>query len=489
MSENGEQGPAPRSIVRPMQRIEQNPEAAYRAFQTHDSRFDGHVFAGVSSTGVYCRPVCRVRTPMLKNCTFFRSAAAAEVEGYRPCLRCRPELAPGRSAVDATGRLARAAAAAIEDALAQDVDLPTIAQRLNVSDRHLRRTFVQEFGVTPVQYAQTQRLLLAKRLLTDTNLSITEAAFASGFSSLRRMNALFKEQYRLTPSALRHGERGRELAFTFLLPYRPPYDWQELLAFLGTRAIDGVERVQDGTYSRVLRVGDCVGTIHVRQLPNKHALELKCAPVFARCLPAVLKHTKRVFDLHADPGEIAEALGQIATGALGLRLPGAFDPFELGVRAILGQQITVRAARTLASRLAKTFGDPQTGGGLAFPTPAKVAGAGAHALAALGIVRSRADAIVALAEACASGAVDFSADSERVQSALLTLKGIGPWTSAYIAMRALSWPDAWLPRDVVLQRMLSLPNTAAGARAAETLSSTWRPWRSYAVLHLWKEAS
>jgi AraC family transcriptional regulator, regulatory protein of adaptative response / DNA-3-methyladenine glycosylase II len=426
---------------------------------------------------------------MFKNCTFFASAAAAEVEGYRPCLRCRPELAPGRAAVDASGRIARAAAMAIEDALAQDVDLPTIATRLGVTDRHLRRTFAAEFGVAPVQYLQTQRLLLAKRLLTDTNLSVTDAAFASGFSSLRRMNALFKQQYRLTPSALRRGERARDLGFAFLLPYRPPYDWEGLLAFLRERSIDGVEWVENGTYARVLRIGDAVGTIRVTQLPKKHALSLVIAPALARCLPAVLRHAKRVFDVQADPDEIAACLGSMAAGSRGLRLPGAFDPFELGVRAILGQQITVRAARTLATKVATTFGDPQPGGKIAFPLPAKIAHAGPGPIAALGVVRARALALVNFAEACAKLTVDFGADSASVQSRLQTLKGVGPWTSAYIAMRALSWPDVWIPGDVVLQRALRLPNTPAGTRQAEKQAVAWQPWRSYAVLHLWREAA
>jgi AraC family transcriptional regulator, regulatory protein of adaptative response / DNA-3-methyladenine glycosylase II len=463
--------------------VHQNPKAAYKAFKAHDARFDGHVFAGVSSTGIYCRPVCRVRTPMFKNCRFFSSAAAAEAEGFRPCLRCRPELAPGRAAVDASAQLARRAAIAIDDALGTELDLQEIAAKLGVTDRHLRRAFALEFGASPVQYAQTQRLLLAKRLLTDTGMSVTTAAFASGFSSVRRMNALFQARYRLTPSALRQRKSTRDLSFVFQLAYRPPYDWQQVLAFLEKRAVLGVERITGKTYARTLRLDELVGDIQIRALEAKQVLEVTVSSCFARALPRVLALVKRVFDLHADPLEIASHLKALKGYNPGLRLPGAFDPFELGVRAILGQQITVRAARTMVQRFAAAFGTPHEGDKVAFPTAASIAALDLRQIAELGIVRARAEAILCFARSMRAGAME--GDAAEVQSKLQALKGIGPWTAAYIAMRALSWPDAWLPGDVALLCALREPNTAAGRAKANQRAESWRPWRSYAVLHLW----
>ncbi len=472
--------------------------------KAHDTRFDGRFFVGVTSTKIYCRPICRVRIPLLKNCTFHPSAAAAEVAGFRPCLKCRPELAPGFAATEASAKLARAAARMIEDGVANELDLVALADRVGVTDRHLRRIFADEFGVSPIQFAQTQRLLLAKRLMTDTAMSVTDVAFASGFSSVRRMNTLFAERYGFAPTRLRKIDQANApdtaKFFTFFLTYRPPYDWAGILAFLEKRAIPNVEAISGDEYRRSLRIRrdqlpDVVSWLRVRHLARKHALEVSVSPAFAKVLPQVLATIKRVFDLHADPVEISDALGSLAKQNKGLRLPGAFDGFELAVRAVLGQQVTVKAARTLAIRFVKAFGEkislddapPFDDLSNAFPTPAKVAALTQDDIASLGIVSARANAIIAIASNVASGELDLSASAavENTITALQTIKGIGPWTAHYIAMRALSWPDAFPPQDVAILNAMNLPKTKAGQRDADTIALQWQPWRSYAVLHLW----
>ena len=484
-------------------------QACYQAMKAHDARFDGRFFVGVSSTRIYCRPICRVRMPQQKNCTFHPSAAAAEAAGFRPCLKCRPELAPGFAATEASAKLARTAARLIEDGVANDIDLRQIAHRIGVTDRHLRRIFSDEFGVSPVQYAQTHRLLLAKRLLTDTALPVVDVAFASGFSSVRRMNTLFAERYGFSPTRLRKEGRSEDMvdsdALTFVLPYRPPYDWSRLLAFFAMRAIPGVESIDGdggGAYRRVIRVNrqhadsddDAVtsGWLEVTHLPRRNALQLRFSAVLAKSSQQVLSRTKQVFDVAADPAEIAVALGALADGADGLRLPGAFDGFELAMRAILGQQVTVKAARTLATRFVDAFGEPVTSPFAsltrAFPLPSRVAQLPRDDIGRLGIVGARAEAMIAIARAVSNGELQLGggADPAQTIAALCAIKGIGPWTAHYIAMRALAWPDAWPPQDVALLNAMNLPNTAKGQREADAIAEAWRPWRSYAVLHTWR---
>ncbi len=484
------------------------PNACYQALKAHDTRFDGRFFVGVSSTHIYCRPICRVRMPMQKNCGFYPSAAAAEAAGFRPCLKCRPELAPGFAATEAGAKLARAAALLIEDGVANDVDLAGVAARVGVTDRHLRRIFSEEFGVSPVQYAQTHRLLLAKRLLTDTTLPVADVAFASGFSSVRRMNALFAERYRFSPTRLRkegqtvpeHETRqtksGEMDSLTFVLPYRPPYDWERVLAFFERRAVPGVETHADGIYRRMIRVDGAtpmVGWLEVSHLPKRNALQLRFSAALAQATQSVLSRTKQVFDVAADPQEISTALGALAEGAPGLRLPGAFDGFELCLRAILGQQVTVKAARTLATRFVDAFGapivTPFSDLTRTFPTADRVAQLTRDDIARLGIVGQRAEAMIAIAQAVTSGKLILHGTAEPAQTidALREIKGIGPWTAHYIAMRALAWPDAWPPQDVALLNAMNLPNTAKGQREADVIAETWRPWRSYAVLHTWRK--
>ena len=474
--------------------------ARYAAFVTRDRRFDGRLFIGVTSTGVYCRPVCRVRTPRPENCRFFDHPAAAEAQGFRPCLRCRPELAPGRALIDMPSQLAWAAAQRIEAGALGDADLGTLARRLGITDRHLRRVFREAFGVSPIDYAQTQRLLLAKRLLADTALPVTEVALAAGFGSLRRFHALFRSRYGLTPTTVR--QRHREQALDtdgsqhFLLGYRPPFDGPGLLDFLARRAVRGIEQVDGAHYRRSLRLTGPDGHGHagwltVRDAPERHAVEVHVSAGLLHALPAVLAAVRRLADLSCDPLAVAHALGPLAAEAPGLRVPGAVDGFEMAVRAVLGQQVSVRAARTLAGRLVEAFGPamptPWPGIDRCFPDAATLAGADPAALAALGLVRRRADTLVALARALVDGTLDLgpSAAIDTTLARLQALPGIGPWTAQYIALRALGWPDAWPSGDVALRHTLGDPPAAEVDRLAEA----WRPWRSYATLHLWRRAT
>ena len=475
-----------------------DPDTCYRALKARDARFDGRFFVAVSSTRVYCRPVCTVKPPRRENCRFFPSAAAAESGGYRPCLRCRPELAPGNASVDATTRLAQAAASMLEDRTRDDEGLETLATRLGITDRHLRRAFGAEFGVSPVEFAQTQRLLLAKRLLTDTTLPITEVAFASGFGSVRRFNTLFRQRYRLKPSQLRGERRGGAPAtatndvLKFELSFRPPFHWLAVSAFLAARAIPGVEAVEAGCYRRTVRIPidgkEHAGWIAVEMSPRKPTLRVAVSASLAKTLPPVLSRVKALMDLACHPAEVAQALGALAKRHPGLRVPGAFDGFEMAVRAILGQQVTVAAARTVAGRLAATFGDPIATPFASlttlFPTAARVAALPPGRIASLGMPGARARTVVALARAVADGRLVLvpNADIEATLEGLRALPGVGEWTAQYIAMRALSWPDAFPHTDLGVMKALG----ETGARQVLAAGEAWRPWRAYAVMHLWQ---
>ncbi len=465
-------------------------DQCYRALRAHDARFDGRFFVGVGSTRIYCRPVCTARTPLQRNCRFFPSAAAAEAQGYRPCLRCRPELAPGHAVVDANRRLAQAAANLIEDGRLQDASLGELAETLCVTDRHLRRVFQLEFGVSPVEYAQTQRLLLAKRLLTDTDMGVLDVAMASGFASLRRFNHLFRTRYRMAPGELRRAAPARAPTgiLTFELAFRPPYDWPAMLDFLARRAIAGVEQVEGKRYRRTVRLKGAIGTLEASLSPRRSALRVLASASLAGAIPLLLARVKSLFDLACRPDEIAAALGPLAAAHPGLRLPGAIDGFEVAVRAILGQQVTVKAATTIAARFALAFGEPVAtpfaGLERVFPTPAAIAALDPPEIAAVGIIATRARAIVALATALHEGRLRLEppASVEATIESLQALPGIGPWTAQYIAMRALAWPDAFPHPDVAVLKAMKAKRPAHALESAEA----WRPWRAYAVLHLWK---
>jgi AraC family transcriptional regulator of adaptative response / DNA-3-methyladenine glycosylase II len=480
-----------------MQGMRLDSASCYRALSTHDARFDGRFFVGVRTTRIYCRPVCTVRLPRRENCRFFRSAAAAEVEGFRPCLRCRPELAPGLASIDASARFAQAAVALIEDGVLEHGGVEALAARVGITSRHLRRVFGAEFGVSPIEYAQTQRLLLAKRLLTDTPLPVLDVALASGFNSLRRFNALIRERYRMPPSRLRRDAAPESLppSMRFELAYRPPYDWESLLAFLRARAIAGIETVDESSYRRTLAIERrkvrAVGWIAVTQTSRRNTLCIHVSASLAAVVPAVLARVRHAFDLACDPAPIAACLGKLAHDHPGLRVPGTFDGFELAVRAILGQQVSVAGARTLLGRLVSAFGTPLTreaAGGLthAFPDAATLAASDVEQLRSIGLTVARARTLRELAGAVARGdiALTVGADVERTRKALELIPGIGSWTSSYIAMRALGWPDAFPDNDLAVLRALG---ETRAARARER-SEAWRPWRAYAVMHLWRNA-
>jgi AraC family transcriptional regulator of adaptative response / DNA-3-methyladenine glycosylase II len=474
------------------------PQAAYRAMRSHDARFDGRFYVGVTSTGVYCRPVCRVRTPLQRNCRFFANAPSAEAAGFRPCLRCRPELAPGLSLVDSPQVLAQQAARMIDEAAraGDDPYVSDIAQRLGVTDRHLRRIFAAVHGVAPIDYLTTQRLLLAKRLLTDTPLAVTEIAHASGFSSLRRFNDAFATRYRMSPTALRK-QRGftPRGALVLRLAYRPPYDIDGVLRFFEARRIDGVESVdrRERAIRRSLSIAHrgqtLAGWLAGRFIEARSEFELQVSASLLPALGTVLERVRQGLDLDADPALIDAALADAPGPAVpGLRVPNGIDGFEAAVRVVLGQQVTVAAARTLVSRLVERFGTPLVTPfpdlTRWFPGAAALATASAESIGTLGIVRQRVGALQALARDVAAGriALHRGAPLTATLEALRALPGIGEWSAQLIAMRALSWPDAFPATDIGVMNALGTRD----AKAVEAWSQAWRPWRSYAVMRLWQ---
>ncbi len=478
-----------------MRRMVLDADAAYLAVKARDARFDGRLFVGVTSTGVYCRPVCRVRTPRRENCRFFDTRAQAEAAAFRPCLKCRPEIAPGLSHMDSSQQLADTAARWIEQAVhsGEPLVLPALAARLGITDRHLRRIFQAAHGVSPHAWLTTQRLLLAKQLLTDTPLPVTQVALASGFESLRRFNAAFAGHYRLAPSRLRREGAAAPAADAPLrLAYRPPCDVDALLAFFAARQVRGVEAVEGLVLRRTLgwshRGQRLHGWLACRFVPERHEVHVQAAPALAPVLGAVLQAVRQGLDLDADPARIDPVLATVPGPArAGMRLPGAIDGFELAVRVILGQQVTVKAARTLTERLVQRFGTPidTPWAGLThvFPHAATLAAADPEAIGTLGIVRQRVKALQALATEVAADRLHLhrGAPLEPTLAALLALPGVGDWTAQVIAMRALAWPDAWPASDIGLMNALGTRDPKQVTRLAET----WRPWRAYAVMKLW----
>jgi AraC family transcriptional regulator of adaptative response / DNA-3-methyladenine glycosylase II len=483
--------------------MQQNALSFYDAFKARDRRFDGLFYVGVTTTGIYCRPICLAKTPQLQNCRFFDNRETAEKDGFRPCLRCRPELAPGHAPVDDAQRIAQAVAQRLEEGvIAGDAGIETIAAQFELSSRQIRRILHKELGVSPIQLMQTRRLLLAKQLLTETALPVTEIAFASGFSSVRRFNDAFQAGYRMPPSRLRRDAKGvRSLAThdttTIRLYYRPPYDWDGMLQFLDDHRIKGVERIANNTYYRTVAIGSYTGWIAVRHDAATQALQVEFTRSLIAVLPVLLNRVRILFDLDARP-DIINA--HLATDPVlhddiqacpGLRVPGCFDRFELAVRAIMGQQITVKAATTLSGRFAQAFGrnikTPFPDLDRLTPTSARIAKSSVDAIASLGIISNRTKSIIALAKAFQSGAValDSGLHPNIIVLQLTALPGIGPWTADYIAMRALNWPDVFLKDDIAVRKNLG----GISPRAAEALSHVWSPWRSYAVMHIWRKSN
>jgi AraC family transcriptional regulator, regulatory protein of adaptative response / DNA-3-methyladenine glycosylase II len=501
MSENGYLARCQRAYSRAMS--QDDPKTLYRALTARDRRFDGVFFVGVTSTGIYCRPICTVRTPKEANCLFFDSAQRAEQARFRPCLRCRPELAPGNAPVDDSQRIAQLIIERLEDgSIDNDAGLETIASQFELSSRQIRRIVHKELGVAPVQLLLTRRLLLAKRLLTETALPVTEIAFASGFSSLRRFNDAFNSRYGMAPSRLRKKTPGpastpsRSDTSTLQLVYRPPYDWKGVLDFLAFRALKGVEWVTDTHYARTVHLGNAKGWIRVAEAKQPNTLTLEFSHSLTSVLPTLLTRVRALFDLNARIDVIVrhlskdERLARVIKHTPGIRVPGAFNGFELGLRAILGQQVTVKAATTLGCRFVEAFGEP-----IATPyeelhrltpSPMRVANATVDDIARLGIVSMRSKCIIALAQAQLSGKLALDGGilykPEDAIQRLTELPGIGPWTAHYVAMRALSWPDAFPKEDIAIRNALG----GVTSKQAEELSQSWRPWRSYAVMHLWR---
>ena len=523
-------------------------DARYLALKARDARFDGCFFTGVTSTGIYCRPVCSVKAPKRENCRFFSLAAQAESAGFRPCLRCRPELAPHSvvwSIQDASYILAHQAARLLDEPenwaptlvasrafggalpLAQDNGalrlrpgkagsaapageerspgvISGLASRLGISDRHVRRIFEAQFGVSPVQYLQTRRLLTAKQLLADTQLPITQIALISGFASVRRFNAAFVEHYHLNPTQLRR--QGAPVAgqgILVRLGYRPPYDVAAMLEYFIAHPLPGVEFVNVQATSPVLRRTlriEASGKIHTGWLSatfdtGSSQLLLEVSDSLREVLPIVIRRVRATFDLDADPQAINNALRSSFPHGDGLRVPGALDGHELAIRAVLGQQVTVQAGCRQAQRLVERFGEsiatPWPDLTRLFPTPAALAAASSDDLGALGIIRQRQAAITGIARAVLEKKLQLHGGAP-VQATIATLKalpGIGDWTAQYIAMRALRWPDAFPAGDVALHKAMGLKGAKNPARLAEAASLRWQPWRSYAVIRAWSGAA
>jgi AraC family transcriptional regulator of adaptative response / DNA-3-methyladenine glycosylase II len=477
-------------------------EACYRAVCARDPRFDGRLFVGVKTTGIYCRPICPARTPRRENVTFYASAAAAQDAGYRPCLRCRPETAPELAAWRGTSNTVTRALSLIEIGALDSVGVDALAARLGVGERQLRRLFRRHLGASPIAVAQTRRVLLAKQLIHETRLPMAEVALAAGFGSIRRFNETFRQLFGRPPQSLRrvHGpdvSLGSKGEVTIRLRYRPPYDWPAMLAFLRARAIAGVEFVSETSYARTIEIDGAHGSVAV-QPTGGDALEIMVRFPKLSALPTLIARVRRVFDLAADPQAIGVQLAEdsllaplVATRP-GLRVPGAWDGFELAIRAVLGQQITVRAALGLAGKLVARYGKPlprsSTGSDRLthlFPRPEHLA---AVDLSTLGLPRARAAALSSLAAAVAADPQIFgpkrSLDEAIAQ--LRSLSGIGEWTAQYIAIRELREPDAFPAADVGLMRaMADLEGRRPSVRELLQRAERWRPWRAYAAQHLW----
>ncbi len=457
-------------------------EICDRARRARDPRFDGLFFTAVRTTGIYCRPVCPAPMPKPKNIRYFATAAAAAAAGYRPCLRCRPELSPDAWARGSDDVVQRALSLIADGALQED-SIEDLADRLGIGGRQLRRLFVTQTGATPMAVHSTRRLLMAKQLLTETSLPVIEVALASGFKSLRRFNAAFRDGCGMPPTAIRRlNPQAQAGGISLRLGYRPPFDFGAALAFLGRRAIPEVERVTDHSYERRISASTW---IRVTASADRPELRLELPVVDPRAIPDVVRRVRRVFDLDADLSAVRCALegdpllAKAVHAHPGLRVPGGWDGFEVAVRAVLGQQVSVAGATTLAKRLVAQHGD-----GRSFPRPEALYDA---PLESLGLPKSRARTLRALAEAVADGRIDFRPDQrlDDFVERMVALPGIGSWTAHYVAMRALSHPDAFPAGDLVVRQVLG-GGVPVPQREAETRSQAWRPWRAYAVMHLWR---
>jgi len=478
--------------------MENNGERYYRALRTRDKRFDGKFFTGVLTTGIFCRPICPARTPKKQNCQFYPTAAAAMAAGLRPCLRCRPEAAPGSPAWNGVSTTVTRALKLIDDGVLDDMGIHGLAKRLGISTRHLSRLFSKHLGASPISVAKSQRILLAKKLISETDLPLNHIAIHSGFGSVRRFNDALKKTYQCTPSKLRRNtslEPTEIGSINLKLAYRPPYDWDQVSGFLQTRAIPGVEEIGPWGYRRSIMLEGKPSIFEA--LPNTDAghLKIKFYLNGIGSLQSAVNKIRALFDLDVDCDAINRqfSVDPILTEHVkrhpGLRVPGAWDIFELSVRAILGQQISVAAARTFAGRLVQRFGQPlknsaHSGITHLFPRPGELASLD---LTLIGLPRKRADSITELARGFTNTMLEFDSTKnlEEVEKVLCKLPGIGPWTAQYIAMRALGYPDAFPVGDLGLIRSLKALNTNADSKSLSQYAEHWRPWRAYAAMHLW----
>jgi AraC family transcriptional regulator, regulatory protein of adaptative response / DNA-3-methyladenine glycosylase II len=478
-------------------------DICYRALQTRDARFDGQFFTAVLTTKIYCRPICPARIPHRQNCLFLPSAAAAHQAGFRPCLRCRPEISPnllGR--LEASCTVFDRALSAIASGYLDEAGVKELAAQLGVSDRHLRRLFMEHLGASPVTVAQTRRVLFAKQLLDETSLSMTEVAMAAGFASIRRFNDAIQKTYQKSPRDLRKLPTATTKVtpyITLKLPFSPPYNWSTLIRFLADRAMPGIESVTASSYQRTIALDNSHGIIEVRPVPGQNYLMAKIQFPQVTALAKIVERLRHIFDLSANTTIISEHLASdryltsIVMAKPGLRIPGTWDGFELAVRAILGQQISVAAATTLASRLVSTYGEPLMATDTSwaspelrfiFPRPALLINAD---LTKLGITAVRSRAITSLAAAIIENphTIQGFLTLEDAVKQLGKLPGIGEWTANYIAMRLLREPDAFPAGDLALLRMMEKHEQPMTKVRLAELAEDWRPWRAYAAMHLW----
>ena len=472
--------------------MEFDHDRCYEALRSRDRRFDGRFFTAVISTGVYCRPICPARTPRPENVRFYRAAAAAEADGFRACLRCRPEVAPSTPAWSGTAASVARGLALIEEGGLDSGDVDSLARRLGVGSRHLRRLFIEHLGVPPLVVARSRRAHAARLLIEQTDDPMTEIAGRSGFSSLRRFNRVMRETFGVTPSQLRAKSAVRDGSITVRLAYRPPFDWAGIVAFLRARATPGVERFDGPVWERLVSYENASGVVRVMHDEERFQLVVSIPIALRGALVSIGARVRRVFDLGADPAAIAlhfdghPALRVVSRRHPGVRVPGAWDPFEIAVRAVVGQQVSVQAATTIMKRIVERFGedaaeDAAHNGGLRFlfPSPERLAAAELN-----GMPARRCRAVRALAAAVAESRLSLGSGHslEETLAALRTIPGIGDWTAQYIAMRGMGEPDAFPAGDLILRRAAGQSTEKELIRAAEP----WRPWRAYAAMLLWK---
>lgn len=477
-----------------------DPNICWTALESKDARFDGRFFTGVKTTGIYCRPVCPAPLPRRQHVEYFRCAAAAEAAGFRPCLRCRPEASPGTPAWNGHSEVISRALQLIASGVLKEGGVENLAEQLNLSTRQLRRLFQDQLGATPIAVAQTYRVQFAKQLITETGLPMSEIAFTAGFSSIRRFNSAMQKAYKMNPSELRRTKKepvGKASVLELNLSYRPPYNWDAMLNFLAGRSIPGIDRVDKKRYRRTVSIGDVSGMIEIQPVPEKNHVKLKVPLHLANGLQQIVEKVRNLFDLRAEPENIQYTLSKdpllkkILKKHPGIRVPGAWSGFEIAIRAILGQQVSVKAASTLAARLVEKYGQPIESDipelNRLFPTPEHLAEAD---LTGLGITSKRAETIRHLSQVVAEGKMDFSVGWSLNQTVKrwTELPGIGPWTAHYIAMRGLGEPDAFPAEDLVLQQVVGNGKRITPGQLRER-AEQWQPWRAYATVALWRHAT